>query len=924
MTKRFLSPISLANIASDPTGVKGSIYYNSGSNVIKYYNGTAWVTLSASSNAALFWVYLATGGETTLSGLDTLSQTLAYTAGAEQVFLNGVLLVRGQDYTATNGTSITLSLALNSGDYVEVVAMVAIALAAAGYAPIASPTFTGTVTLPLTTAGYVKATSGGVISSSSSVPFSDLTSLPSTLAGHGITDGLTSAAAASTYLTISNAGTTYSPIAGSSSITTLGTVTSGSFPVANLSGTTLPSAVVNSSLTKIGSLSAGTAGFVKIDASGNLTSDSSTYLTTSNASSTYLTQTNAASTYLPLTGGTISSNLTVTGNLTVNGTTTNINSYVVSLYAFRLTLGSVASPSDITASGGGIILKGANDKSIIWDSAAASGNTLNTGYWTSTENLNLNGSTKAYYINGTSVLSATTLGSGVTSSSLTSVGTLTNLTVTNPISGSITGNAGTVTNGIYTTTTSLPNVTSVNGITLTPAATGFTVAGGTTSKTLTISNTLTLAGTDTATLNIGGGGTLGTAAFTAATAYAPLTTPQLLTPFIKRVDSAYEGGQIDFARASDGAQAWYLDIYGNTSTPNFRIVDVSNAAVRIQIDGTTGNVSAQGFVKNGGTSAQYLMADGSVSTGSGGGVTSFSAGTTGLTPSTASTGGITLAGTLVVANGGTGTGTAGITAFNNITGYTAAGATGTTSTNLVFSTSPTLTTPKIDSIVTNTGAAAAATLFGDVATGSITIGSTLGSTAANGTINLANNAGITGGTKTINIGTGATAGTTTITIGSATGSTTNILGTAQVGGNAILTSASTINASTLNTQAPSYYADHIIPYTKTGALTTSTGTIRYRLPWAATIIGVSATVNTAPTSGTVVIDVRKGLSATPATTALTIFPTTTKPTIATSGYVAASVTPDTTSLAAGDWLLVDVTAGTGASDLSVFIEIQRA
>ena len=51
-------------------------------------------------------------------------------------------------------------------------------------------------------------------------------------------------------------------------------------------------------------------------------------------------------------------------------------------------------------------------------------------------------------------------------------------------------------------------------------------------------------------------------------------------------------------------------------------------------------------------------------------------------------------GTLAVSRGGTGTGTAGIGAFNNITGYTASGATGTTSTNLVFSTSPTLTTPK--------------------------------------------------------------------------------------------------------------------------------------------------------------------------------------------------------------------------------------
>jgi hypothetical protein len=48
-------------------------------------------------------------------------------------------------------------------------------------------------------------------------------------------------------------------------------------------------------------------------------------------------------------------------------------------------------------------------------------------------------------------------------------------------------------------------------------------------------------------------------------------------------------------------------------------------------------------------------------------------------------------GTLPVANGGTNASSAGIAAFNNITGYTASGATGTTSTNLVFSASPTFT-----------------------------------------------------------------------------------------------------------------------------------------------------------------------------------------------------------------------------------------
>jgi hypothetical protein len=53
-----------------------------------------------------------------------------------------------------------------------------------------------------------------------------------------------------------------------------------------------------------------------------------------------------------------------------------------------------------------------------------------------------------------------------------------------------------------------------------------------------------------------------------------------------RVDSSSEGGQISFSRSSDNATAWYLDVFGNTSTPSFRIVDVSSGAVRATIDGS--------------------------------------------------------------------------------------------------------------------------------------------------------------------------------------------------------------------------------------------------------------------------------------------------------------------------------------------------
>lgn len=112
---------------------------------------------------------------------------------------------------------------------------------------------------------------------------------------------------------------------------------------------------------------------------------------------------------------TIGQHLTVTGNLTVNGTTTTVNSTTLTVDDKNLELGSIGSPTDITADGGGITLKGATDKTILWENDSDS--------WDFSEHVNA-AAGKEFKINNTSVLSATTLGSGVTTSSLTSVGTI--------------------------------------------------------------------------------------------------------------------------------------------------------------------------------------------------------------------------------------------------------------------------------------------------------------------------------------------------------------------------------------------------------------------------------------------------------------------------------------------------------------------
>ena len=64
--------------------------------------------------------YVAAGGETSLTGIDANGAVLAYTIGMEQVYLNGTMLVRGQDYVATTGSSITSLAALVASDVVEI------------------------------------------------------------------------------------------------------------------------------------------------------------------------------------------------------------------------------------------------------------------------------------------------------------------------------------------------------------------------------------------------------------------------------------------------------------------------------------------------------------------------------------------------------------------------------------------------------------------------------------------------------------------------------------------------------------------------------------------------------------------------------------------------------------------------------------
>lgn len=116
---------------------------------VKRYNGSSWDTVAglgaqgaaAQSSSITTWVKTASGGETSLTGSSDSSTTLAYTPGQEQFFINGVLQVRGSDYTATNGTSITGITALVAGDIATVTTVNAFSVT--GAVPLSTVTANG-------------------------------------------------------------------------------------------------------------------------------------------------------------------------------------------------------------------------------------------------------------------------------------------------------------------------------------------------------------------------------------------------------------------------------------------------------------------------------------------------------------------------------------------------------------------------------------------------------------------------------------------------------------------------------------------------------------------------------------------------------------------------------------------------------------
>jgi hypothetical protein len=127
------APTTLNTLVTQQTptdGASGNKTYVGTTTPSSPVSGDVWIDDTAGSLPSIFrWSKTAAGGETSVSGIDNSGLTLTYTAGAEQVYLNGTLLARGSDYVATNGSTITgLSPALVLNDIVNVISPLSAAI----------------------------------------------------------------------------------------------------------------------------------------------------------------------------------------------------------------------------------------------------------------------------------------------------------------------------------------------------------------------------------------------------------------------------------------------------------------------------------------------------------------------------------------------------------------------------------------------------------------------------------------------------------------------------------------------------------------------------------------------------------------------------------------------------------------------------
>ena len=474
------------------------------------------------------------GVDTTLSG-DTITISLEsniVTETSSDTLTNKSISLTTNTIT---GTLAEFNSALSGDNFVSLTGTETLTNKTLTAPVISSITNTGTLTLPIST---------------------------DTLVGRATTDTLTNKTLTSPVIsTISNSGTLTLP---TSTDTLIGRATTDTLTNKTISGS-------SNTLTNIANTSLTNSSFTLADDTSSTTTISlGETLKISGTSNEIETTISGDTITIGLPNNvTIGSNLTVGGDLTVNGTTTTINSTTLTVDDKNIELASVATPTDVTADGAGITIKGTTDKTFNWLDA--------TDSFTSSEHIDL-ASTKVFKINNSTVLSSTqVLGKSVPSGTI--VGTSDSQTLTNK---TISGSDNTLSN--------IANSSLTNS--------SFTIVDDTsTTSTISLGEALLLAGGtgitsvitgDTVTFNID-------STVTTLTGTQTLTNKTLTTPIISSISNS---GTITLPTSTDTlvGRATTDTLTNKTLTSpkiNEDVVVTATATELNFTDGVTSNIQTQ-------------------------------------------------------------------------------------------------------------------------------------------------------------------------------------------------------------------------------------------------------------------------------------------------------------------------------------------
>ena len=420
-----------------------------------------------------------------------------------------------------------------------------------------------------------------------------------------------------------------------------------------------------------------------------------------------------------------------------------------------------------------------------------------------------------------------------TSGSVRFAGIGTNTTNTNIVTTDGSGNL---------TTRALSNLLAGNAITSLNGLTGSvqTFATGTTGTDFTISSNGT-----THTFNIPSAGASNRGFLTAAD-WTTFNNKQSALTFTAPLSNTAGTVSLDINTTNlklTASQLNTIQDIATTSSPSFTGATLSGLATKGIVTNTAAGVlgtqTGTGLLKDNG--AGVITYDNSTYLTSATGVTSFRAGTTGLTPAAATTGAVTLAGTLVIANGGTGA-TTQQAAINALTGTQVSGRyLRSNGTNATLTAITAADVPTLNQNTTGSAASFTGSLVGDVSgtqgatvigAGKVTyakmqnvtaarmLGNPTGAAAAPSEISLGTGLSFTGSVLNATGGT-VTAVTGTLPISVATGTTTPVI------------SIATANTTTTGALTGTDYTTF---NNKIGSVTATT-------PAAVTAAGTTATIN---------------------------------------------------------------------------------